>query len=66
MSLLQRRRWGISWWPESGAHRVGRTPALVPAAGDRWSARVSADLRLLSGIETFCRSVIWVLLAIMF
>lgn len=56
MSLLQRRRWGISWWPESGAHRVGKdTNSWSEAAGYSWSARISDGLRLLSGIETFCR-----------
>ena len=38
-----------------GLTELGRTPALVRAAGDSWSARISDDLRLLSGIETFCR-----------
>ena len=38
-----------------GLTKSGRTPALGRAAGDSWSARVFADLRLLSGIKTFCR-----------
>lgn len=56
MSLLQRRRWGgISWWPESGAHRAGKDTNSSPSCWLQLVCQDSDDLRLLSGIETFCR-----------